>query len=106
MGVVASEVREEFRVFVEPQKLSDGLDGEDFRVAERRGRSACSEAPKGSVRRSSMRQKTATMKVLRSIRRRPPLRLWCYWLTPSVGRSFVLLKSSKKLAHRVSYSLF
>lgn len=35
VGVVAPEVREELRVFVEPQELADDLDGEDFGVAER-----------------------------------------------------------------------
>ena len=45
MGVVAPEVGKELRVFIESQKLADDLDGDDFRVAERWGGSACSEAP-------------------------------------------------------------
>jgi hypothetical protein len=46
VGVVAPEVGKELRIFVYPQELTDNLDGEDFRVAERRGRSALSEASK------------------------------------------------------------
>ncbi len=44
VGVVAPEVGKELRIFVYPQEFTDNLDGEDFRVAERRGRSAFSEA--------------------------------------------------------------
>jgi hypothetical protein len=67
--VVAAEVREELRVFVESQELTDDLDGEDFRVAQRGGGSATSLMRPRPSRRSSMRQKTATMKVLRSTAR-------------------------------------
>ncbi len=45
MGVVAPEVRKEFRVFIEPQELADDLDSEDFGVAECGGGSAPSETP-------------------------------------------------------------
>ncbi len=69
VGVVAPEVRKELRVFVEPQELADDdLHSEHFGVAERGGGSARSRRRPRSSRRSSMRQKTATMKVLRSIR--------------------------------------
>jgi len=44
VGVVAPEVGEELGVFVYAQELTDNLDGEDFGVAECRGRSAFSEA--------------------------------------------------------------
>jgi len=44
VDVVAPEVREEFCVFVEPQKLTDDLDSEDFSVAERGSGSTLSEA--------------------------------------------------------------
>jgi hypothetical protein len=44
VGVVAPEVSEELRVFVEAQELADDLDGENLRVEERRGGSAGSEA--------------------------------------------------------------
>jgi len=43
VGVVAPEVGEELRVLVEPQELSDDLDGEDFGVRERGGGSALPE---------------------------------------------------------------
>ena len=45
VGVVAPEVREEFRIFVESQELTDELDGEHFRVGESWGGSAASDAP-------------------------------------------------------------
>ena len=45
VGVVAPEVRKEFRVFVESQELTDDLDGEHFGVAERGSGPAPSEAP-------------------------------------------------------------
>jgi hypothetical protein len=45
VGVVATEVRKELRIFIESQELSDDLDGEDFRVAECWGGSTCSETP-------------------------------------------------------------
>ena len=44
MGVVATEVPEELRIFVEPQELSDDLDGEDFGVGEDGSGATCSEA--------------------------------------------------------------
>jgi hypothetical protein len=45
VGVMAPEVREELRIFVESQKLADDLDCEHFGVAERWGGSAASDAP-------------------------------------------------------------
>jgi hypothetical protein len=100
VGVVASEVRKEFRVFIEPQELTDDLDSEYFAVAESRSGSRTLRRPSLATR-SSMRQKTATMKVLRSIRRRSPLRLYgAIWLTPSVGRSSLWLKSSRETCTR------
>jgi hypothetical protein len=45
VGVVAPEVGDELLIFVESQKFADGLDGDDLRVKERRGGSACSKAP-------------------------------------------------------------
>ena len=101
MGVVAPEVREELRVFVEPQELADDLDSEDLGIAERRGGSAPSEGPEvlesviyeaedGYDEGAKIHKKTSATS------------LWCYWSTPSVGRSCVLLKSSMKLAHGVS----
>jgi hypothetical protein len=69
VGVVApEEVRKEFCVLVYPQELTDDLDGDDLGVEECWGRSACSETPEVRESIVSMRQKTATMKVLRSTR--------------------------------------
>jgi len=101
MGVVAPEVRKELRVLVYPQELADDLDSEDFGVAERGSGSAPSEAPEvlesviyeaeyGYDEGAKIHKKTSATS------------LWCYWSTPSVGRSSLLLKSSKKLAHGVS----
>jgi hypothetical protein len=100
MGVVAPEVRQEFCIFVEAQKLADDLDGEHFRVRERWGRSACSEAPEVSDvvvyeaedshdKGAKIHKKTSAMSgVIGS--------------TPSVGRSSPSFKLSRKLAHGVS----
>ncbi len=100
VGVVAPEVLKEFRVFVKPQKLADNLDGEYFRVAERGGGSAPSQAPEflesvvyeaedGNDEGAKIHEKTSAVSgAIES--------------TLSVGMSSVLLKSSKKLAHGVS----
>jgi hypothetical protein len=101
VGVVAAEVGEELRILVEPQELADDLDGEHLGVAQRRGGSAPSEAPEasdtvvyeaedGHDEGAKIHKKTSATS------------LWCYWSTPSVGRSSLLLKPSKKLAHGVS----
>jgi hypothetical protein len=45
VGVVAPEVRKEFCIFIESQELTDDLDGEHFRVAQRGSWSAPSETP-------------------------------------------------------------
>ncbi len=71
-GVVASEVRKEPRVFIESQELTDDLDGEDFRVGECGGGSTCSEAPEILDTVVNEAEKTATIKVLRSMSGRPP----------------------------------
>jgi hypothetical protein len=44
VGVVATEVGEDLRVFIEPQELTDDLDGDNLRVKECGSGSACSEA--------------------------------------------------------------
>jgi hypothetical protein len=48
VGIVLPEVRKELCILGYPQKLAYDLDGEHFRVAERGGGSACSEAPEVS----------------------------------------------------------
>ena len=68
VGVVTPEVRKEFGLFVYPQELAYDLDGEDFGVAEIVGAGPRALRRPRSLIRSSMRQKTATMKVLRSTR--------------------------------------
>ena len=45
VGIVPTEIRKEFFVFVESKELTDDLDGDDLRVKERRGGSALSQAP-------------------------------------------------------------
>src|SRR5829696_629383 len=68
VSVVAPEVGKKLRIFVEPQELADNLDGDDLRVKELRGGSARPRRRPSSAMRSSMRQKTLRMKVLRSTR--------------------------------------
>jgi hypothetical protein len=103
VSVVAPEVGKELRIFVEPQELTDELDGEHFRIPERRwgGSSAPSEAPEvgdtvvyeaedGDDEGVKIRKKTSSTS------------LRCYWSTPSVGRYYLWFKPSKKRAHGVS----
>ncbi len=69
LAVMLPEVKKDRLVGVEPEELSDDLDGEELGVGERRSGSAPSEASELCDRcESSMRQKTATTKVLRSTR--------------------------------------
>ncbi len=100
VGVVAPEVRKELCIFVKPQELADDLDGEDFRVEERRSRSAPSEASEilESVVYEAEDDNDEGAKIHE---RRPPLRRWV-WSLPSVGRSSLWFKPSMKLAHGVS----
>ena len=100
MGVVAPEVRKEFCVFVEPQELADDLDSEDFRVAEHRGGSACSEVPEVLESVIYEAEDGYDEGALRSMKKTSATSLWCYWLTPSVGRSSLWLKSSKETCTR------
>jgi hypothetical protein len=102
VNVVALEVGKELCVFVYPKELTDYLDGEHFRVAQRRGGTTPSEAPEVSdaVVDEAEDGHDEGAKIHK---RRPPLRLYgAIGSTPSVGRSSVWLKSSKKLAHRVN----
>ena len=68
VGVVTPKVGKELPLFVESQKLADDLDGDDFRVAESVGVGPRAWRRRRSATWSSMRQKTAMMKVLRSTR--------------------------------------
>jgi hypothetical protein len=101
VGVVAPEVRKELRIFVEPQELADDLYGDDLGVKERWGGSALSEAPEileSVVDEAEDGYDEGGAK----IHKKTSATSGAIGLTPSVGRSSVLLKSSKKLAHRVS----
>ena len=99
MSIVAPEVRKEFFVFVESQELTDDLDGEDLRVAQRWGGSATSE----------------TSEVLESIvdeaedrddegakihKKKTSVMLGAIGLTPSVRRSSPWLNSPRETCTR------
>jgi hypothetical protein len=73
LAVVPSEVAVECLVGVQTEELSDDLDGEDLRVGKFRGGAALAQGSSVFEPVVYVRQKTATMKVLRS-KRRPPLR--------------------------------
>lgn len=102
VSVVAPEVGKELCIFVEPQELSDDFDGEHFRIEERWSGPAPSEAPEigdtvvyeaedGDDKGVKIHKKTSSTS------------LWCYWdRAPSLGRSSLWFKSSKKLAHGVN----
>src|SRR5215213_2716451 len=101
VGVVAPEVRKELGVFVEPEELTDDLDSQYFRVTERGSGSAFSEAPvalETVIYEAEDRDDEGA-----KIHRKTSAASGAIGSTPSVGVSSVLLKSSKKLAHGVSY---
>jgi hypothetical protein len=98
VSIVAPEVLEEFGVFVEPEELTDDLDGEHFRVAERGSGSACSEAPE--VHESVVYEAEDGYDEGAKIQEKTSATSGAIELTPSVGRSSVLLKASKKTCTR------
>jgi len=99
IGVVTAEEEVDVLVRVESQELAYDLDGEDLRIGELGGGSAASEAqPLDSV---VYEAKDGHDEGAKIHERRPPLRR-SVWSLPSVGRSSLLLKPSKKLAHGVS----
>ena len=101
MSVVAPEVGKELCIFVESQKLANYLDGEHFRVKERGSRPACCEA--SEILESVVDEaEDGYDEGGAKIHKKTSATSGAIGLTPSVGRSSVLLKSSKKLAHRVS----
>jgi hypothetical protein len=102
LRIMPSEVAVGCLVGVEPKELSDDLDGEDLRAGEFRGGAALAQGSLVFEIRSSMRQKTETMKVLRS-NQKTSAAFGAIESTTSVGRSSLLLKSSKKLAHGVNW---
>jgi hypothetical protein len=94
-GVVASEVLEELRVFDYSQELVDDPYVENFRVAQRWGRSPSPEAPEILEWVVYEAEDGATMKVLSSISK-PPLRLWCYWADTKRKESFCVTQVFKE----------
>src|SRR5215217_41764 len=99
MGVVAPKVRKEFCIFIESQKLANDLDGENFRAAKRSA-STCSDTTEFSDA-VVYEAEDADDEGAKIHGRRPPLRR-LVWSLPSVGRSSLSFKLSRKLAHGVS----
>ena len=100
--VMPSEVAVDTLVGVQPQELTDDLDGEDLRVGELGGGSALAqgssvfepvvdEAEDGYNEGAKIHKKKTSATLFGAI-----------GSTLSVGRSSLWLKSSKKLAHGVS----
>src|SRR5215207_1292381 len=87
-------------VGVYAEKLAYDLDGQDFGVVKLRvGTALTDAAPLKPVIDETEDGHDEGAKIHE---RRPPLRR-SVWLLPSVGRSFIWIKSSRKLAHGVSY---
>jgi hypothetical protein len=101
VGVVTPEVGEELCIFVESQKLTDDLDGEDFGVAERGGGSACSEASEVGYA-VVYKAKDGDDEGVKIQESEDLLVAWVGLAPPSVGRSRSLFNRSEKLAHGVS----
>jgi hypothetical protein len=99
LAIVPSEVAADGLVGVEPQELSDDLDGDDLRVGKLRSRAALAdtlcfepivhETEDGHDEGAKIHEG------------RPPLRR-LVWSLPSVRRSSLRFKLSTKLAHGVS----
>ena len=100
VGVVAAEVQKECPIFIESQELTNYLDGEHFRVRKRRSRFARSETPEVSDAVVDEAE-DGNDEGAKIHKRRPPLR-WLVWSLPSVGRSSLSFKPSRKLAHEVN----
>jgi hypothetical protein len=97
--VVPSEVAIECLVGVYSEELTDDLDGEDLRVGEPGRRSTTSKAqPLEAVVHEAKDSHDEGAKIHE---RRSPLR-WLVWSLPSVGRSSLSFKLSRKRAHGVS----
>jgi hypothetical protein len=101
VGVVTPEVGEELCIFVESQKLTDDLDGEDFGVAERGGGSACSEASEVGYA-VVYKAKDGDDEGVKIQESEDLLVAWVGLAPPSVGRSRSLFNRSGKLAHGVN----
>jgi hypothetical protein len=99
LGVVPSKVAVEFLVCVETEKLAYDLDGEDFGVGKLRGGAALTDTP--SFELIVYQAEDGHNEGAKIHGRRPPLRR-LVWLLPSVRRSSLSFKLSRKLAHGVS----
>ena len=99
--VVPSEVAVECLVGVYPQELADHFDGEDLGVGELGGRAALAVASLAALEPIVYEAEDGHDEGAKIHERRPPLRR-LVWSLPSVGRSSLRFKPSKKLAHGVS----
>ncbi len=87
-------------VGVEPQKLSDDLDGEDLGVRKFRGGAALTDTP--SFELIVYQTGDGYDEGAKIHKKKTSAASGAIESTPSVGRSSLSLKSSKKLAHWVS----
>jgi hypothetical protein len=87
-------------VFVYPQELTDDLDGEYLGVAERGSGPTCSQTPELSY--AIVDEAEDRYDESAKIHKKTSATSGAIGLTPSVGRSSVWLKSSRKHAYEVS----
>jgi hypothetical protein len=98
-AVVPLEEEADAFVGVHAEELSDDLDGKDLGIGELRGRAALADAV--SLEPVVDEAEDGNDESAKIHERRPPLgRL--VWSLPSVGRSSLWFKLSRKLAHGVS----
>jgi hypothetical protein len=100
LAVVPSEVAVDGLVGVEAEELAYDLDGEDLGVGKLRDGAALADTP--SFEPIVYQAEDGDNEGAKIHERRPPLR-WLVWSLPSVGRSSLWFKLSKKHAHGVSY---
>ena len=100
LAVMTPEVAKDCFVGVHAEELSYDLDGEDLRVGELGSWAALANT--ATLEPVVDKAEGGNDEGAKIHERRPPLRR-SVWLLPSVGRSPLWLKSSKKLAHGVSY---
>jgi hypothetical protein len=101
LAVVPSEVAVDGLVGVEAEELAYDLDGEDLGVGKLRDGAALADTP--SFEPIVYQAEDGDNEGAKIHERRPPLR-WLVWSLPSVGRSSLWFKPSKKHAHGVYYS--
>ena len=98
LGVVPSEEEVDGLVGVETEELAYDFDGENLRVGELRGGTALTYTP--SLEPIVYEAEDADDEGVKIHEGSPPLR-WLVWSLPSVGRSSLSFKPSRKLAHGV-----